>query len=295
MEGLLTLVSTSNTSQDKKTQKSASETAREGEASRRHSSPATTPGEALEILRSSPDYESLISTLRYIRSNDDFDITSPSPLAAQIVHILASDVVPNYWAVLSDAQNGKKANPKKKKFRPELELLCFCFRSVTGLNAILLQLKQCIQQSKGSRPAVGGPDITAVLDIYLQVVLQVLSGDETVKVIWSSIWEGSNSQVQQKTLWNDFLALVPGGKLLGVTAEAEFVINEKSDKVPEKNWISDGALYSEWLAGSLVFLTKSLVPDAENAWRCCGQLFSKSFRLGHSGKKPNSNRAAIES
>jgi len=71
---------------------------------------------------------------------------------------------------------------------------------------------------------------------------------------------------------------------LGIAAEAEDVINGLSKKVGEKHWIADGSPYSSWLALNLTHWIKKLPADVEDAWKCCGELISKSFRLGHTGQ-----------
>ena len=159
-----------------------------------------------------------------------------------------------------------------------------CLRSVSGINSVLLSLRRHIQQSKESKKAVGGPNFEELLRIFLQLFQALLDGSQTVEIIWRSIYEGSTPQSKQKTIWNEFLGLVGGGKILGIAAEAETVVNELSKKIGEKHWVADGGLFSLWLARNLSHWIKFLPSGSENASKCCGELLSKSFRLGHTGK-----------
>jgi telomere length regulation protein len=285
MEGLLTPVSTSYKSSDQREEDFLVEVKKPQKAPSKPSFKTSTPTEALEILKNEPDHESLISTLWYLREeSSDFNITSPSPLAAQLVHVLVSDIVPNYWNLLFD---GKKSNARKRaksKSASELDLLLFCLRSVTGLNALLLSLKQLIQQSKETKQAVGGPNIHDVLTILLQVLTELIKGDKTVGEISKSIWNPTVPLSNQNAIWNEFLSVVSSGKILGLAAEAEDVVNELSKKIGEKYWIADGGSYSSWLARNIMHWARTLPADSENEWKCCGDMLGKAFRLGHTGK-----------
>ena len=187
---------------------------------------ASTPAEALELLRSEPDHSTLISTLKFLASCQNFSIHSPSPLASQLVNVLVSDIVPNYWSVLQTGKTSKKAkqaSPGASKIS-ELQLLLSCLQSVSGLNAVLLSLKRLIQQSKESRISVGGPNFVELLLIYLYLLQAILEGPQTVEAIWSIVFGSSGSVSKQKTVWNEFLSLVGGGKILGIVAEVLKVV-----------------------------------------------------------------------
>jgi telomere length regulation protein len=156
-------------------------------------------------------------------------------------------------------------------------------RSVTGLNAILLGLKQRIQQSKSTKKAFGGPSIQDILGILLHVLQALLEGVDTVETIWKSIHRSSDAAPKQKAIWQEFLGLIGGGKLLGTSAEAEDVINDLSTKTGRKHWVADGNLYSLWLGRNISCWANSLPNDAPILFKDCGGLLSKSFRLGHAG------------
>jgi telomere length regulation protein len=285
MEGLLTPVSTSYT--DKREEDALVEIQKPEKALCKPSFKASTPSEALEVLKNEPDHESLISTLRLLREDDsEFSIFSPSPLGAQLVHILVSDILPNYWNVLVEpdkTSNGRKR--AKSKETSDLELLLSCLRSVTGLNALLLSFKQFIQQSKEAKKAVGGSSIHDVLSILLQVLADLIQGDETVEEISNSILNSTVPPVKQKAIWNEFLSIVGSGKIPGLAAEAEDVISELSKNIGEKHWIADGRAYSAWLARSITHWVRTLPAESVVEWKCCGELLCKAFRLGYSGNQ----------
>jgi telomere length regulation protein len=244
------------------------------------SAQASSPAEALEILRSEPDHDTLLSTLKFLgKEQSDFSITSPSPIAAQLVYVLVSDTVPTYWNVLQELSRRKKA----AKQESSLEILLSCLRSVTGLNAVVLSLKQHIQLSKETQKAVGGPNIQSILVILLQLLQSLLGYNQTVEAIWKNIHHSSNIPANQKAIWNKFLGLIGNGKILGVAAEAEDIINHLSKKVGERYWIADATLYCLWLTRNVTHWSRNLSADSEIEIKGCGELLSKSFRLGYTG------------
>jgi telomere length regulation protein len=237
----------------------------------------------LELLKNEPDFDALVSTLLFLVDCPSFSILSPSPLASQIVHVLVFEIVPNYWNILQSRKKSKLAKHDSSTLS-ELELVLSCLRSVPGINSVLLGLKQHVQQSKESKKSVGGPNFEELLRISLQLLQALLESPKTVEIIWRNIYEASHPQLTQKTVWNEFLSLVGGGKIPSIAAEAEDLVNELSKKVGEKYWIADGSLFSSWLARNLTFWTKNLQTDSENASKCCGALLCKTLRLGYTGQ-----------
>jgi telomere length regulation protein len=243
-----------------------------------------TPHQALEILKNEPDFDSLISTLTYLKDgNSSFSITSPSPLTAQLVRVLVSKTIPTYWNVLRASENGKKSSKQGGRRSSNLGLLLSCLRSVTGLNAVLLNLKQSIQQSKETKKAIGGPNIQDVLKTLLEVLSELLEGTKFVEGISNGIWNMPDNSSKQRSLWNEFLSII-GGKIIGISAEAEDIINELNKEIGKKYWTSDSWLYSKWISSNISSWAQSLASD-DGGWKYCAEVLSKAFRLGHTGKK----------
>ncbi|QSZ29241.1 hypothetical protein DSL72_003753 [Monilinia vaccinii-corymbosi] len=233
--------------------------------------------EALKSLKNQPSFEDLKSVLVFLDQETVFNITSPSPLASQLVHVLVSEVIPNYWSILHESSG--KSEEKKKSHT--LKLLLNSIRSIAGINAIVLDLKRLIQQSKETKKNIGGINIQESLNIQLQLCVEVLGGDSTIEKLWNTITKSSDIPTKQRTLFNELLALIGSGKMVGVTAEAEAISNELSKKPNERYWVTDGSSYSRWLGQNIIFWLKSLPEDVEHAWKSCTELFGKCLRLGH--------------
>ncbi|KAH6675690.1 telomere length regulation protein-domain-containing protein [Halenospora varia] len=296
MEGLLTPVRTIYKTESEK-QNALIEVPRQSESiSKVHkpASQATTPEEVLEILKNEPDHGALISALGFLtKDNSKFSLSNPSPLSSQILHAIVSEVLPNYWGVLYSSKGKSLSKTKKgrRKFSSDLELLLDCLRNVTGLNAIVLSLKRHIQLSKETKKVVGGPKVEEILRILLQTLEALLDGDDVAQKISFTVWDLPYPPRQKYVIWKEFRGLVGSGKIIGIAAEAENVISDRS-KTPLENrvWISDSGLYSFWLARNIAHWAKSLPPDAElppdakQSWTCCSELLSGVNRLGHTDK-----------
>jgi len=245
------------------------------------SSKATNPIEALEILRNEPDYESLVATLNYLIHDSNFSLKSPSPLTAQLVHILVSETIPTYWGVIRNSQKVRR-NPGAKKIS-DSQLLLSCLRNIAGLNAVLLSIKQYIQKSRETKKDIGSSNINDILTSLLQVLSNLLVGDSSVEEVSDGIWNAPDNSLRKKTMWNEFLGVIGGGKIIGLSAEAEDVLNSLDKKFGEKFWIADGALYTKWLARNISRWAQALQHDNKQGWKLCTELLSRSFSLGHTG------------
>ncbi|KAJ8059208.1 hypothetical protein OCU04_012179 [Sclerotinia nivalis] len=283
MDGLLTPVSIVYKKQEQKHENALVEISTSSSliqpANESHSNPIhiSSTSEALKTLKNQPSFDDLKSVLEFLDKETTFSITSPGPLAAQLVHVLVSEVIPNYWSILHES-NGKSRKNKQSRV---LKLLLNSIRSVTGINAILLNLKRLTQQSKETRKSIGGSSIEESLKVQLQLCVEVLEGENTIEKLWNTIPNSSDVPTKQRALFNELLSLIGSGKIVGVTAEAESISNELSKEPNDRFWVADGSSYSRWLGQNIIFWLKLLPRDAEQAWKSCNEVFGKCLRLGH--------------
>ncbi|KAH8602557.1 telomere length regulation protein-domain-containing protein [Bisporella sp. PMI_857] len=285
MEGLLTSVSTSYQSPSQQTNEFLVKVPQDPVyPSQQLYSKATNPAEALELLRNEPDYKCLVSILHYLADDSSgFSVISPSPIAAQLVYVIVSETVPTYWNVLQTQDSKQTQGRAALQSSPDADLLLSCLRSVTGLKALLLSLKQYIQRFREKR-SIESSNVQDSLTSLLQVISQVLEGHKAVSVISDRIWNTSDDVSRQKALWNEFVGLIGGGHILGVCAEAEDIVNDLDKTVSSnKLWISNGSLYIKWLASNISYWVRVLDQNDEQGWKSCAVLLSKSFRLGNTG------------
>ncbi|KJZ73629.1 hypothetical protein HIM_06962 [Hirsutella minnesotensis 3608] len=236
--------------------------------------------EALEVLKNQPDYDSLIAVLRYLtashQSEGSFQLQSPSPQSASIIHALVSEIVPNYWTLLRENSVGNDS--KEPLTRGDVPLLLSCLRSVSGLNAVTAHLKALIQESKVGNKETKRPDLGLNMKIFLELLASMLAGDSSIHSLWVSstvkIANASLKRVQSQQL----ISLLASGRIPSLAAEAFAVIETAGD------WVADGAEYSKWIARSLSAWAKSATLKDELAFSF--DVFQRSLSLGYAGKSP---------
>ncbi|ROT37249.1 telomere length regulation protein [Sodiomyces alkalinus F11] len=221
--------------------------------------------DALELLKSQPDYDALILALKFLAEDDR--ISNPTPESAQVIQVLISDILLNYWPLLKDGD-------------PEgLDLLLSCLRNITAVNALITRMKTLIQESKTTGKGAKRPDIALGLGIALQVLTSLLEGHESLRKLWSSTCVHLDSPMKQKAMAHELVTLFSGGKLVSVTAEGLAMARE-SGAEKEDRWVADGRRYSVWL-GSNVAAWISGNPST-NQDKLCYDIFVRALRLGYS-------------
>ncbi|GKT48077.1 uncharacterized protein ColSpa_08258 [Colletotrichum spaethianum] len=249
-----------------------------------HSSDVTTVEAVLESLKSQPDYDSLIAVLNSLDHGTiaatGFKVARPSPEAAQVIQCLVSEIVPNYWPLLKE-EASEKSSIRDAGSQPDLELLLRCLRNVTGLNAVITRMKALIQESKASAKDVKRPDLVLNLSVLLEVCSAVLSKDEHLAALWTASSSGLDSTARRRPMAHEFTALIAGGRLISVAAEANAIANPEMT-ARNNLWIADGQQYSKWLGRSIIYWAQSDI-SSEDA-KLCSEVFTRSLRLGYPGK-----------
>ncbi|KFY35767.1 hypothetical protein V494_05610 [Pseudogymnoascus sp. VKM F-4513 (FW-928)] len=275
MEDLLTPMSTAYKNIKEDQEDILVESKKQREPSQKNEFQARSPREALEILQNEPDFSNLISVLKYLDTTRDISLSSPSPLSSQLVNVLVSDIVKNYWAILSEKGKGSKAF----KYKRERDLLLGCLRNTSGLGAISARLNALIAQSKITTKKGDGPDLVQLLKDYQNVLEAILHGDTVLQGLWSNLQSEPISK--QAALWREVTALVGGSRVLNSAAEAHSIVKESNNTLEENTWISDGTTYNSWVASNILYWAKHLPLDSDRPWKHLTELLSKSLRLGY--------------
>jgi telomere length regulation protein len=244
----------------------------------------STPEEALEVLRAEPDLQTLSATLKYLihdaPSTSDFHINHPSPMAAQIVNVLVSAILPNYWFVLKETTSSSSRIDSEHGL--ERKLLLSCLRSITGLSAVLARLKALVQVVKEAGKMDSRHNQVEALEDHLDVLENLLRGETLLSHLWKYL--PVETLAKQKALWHEITVVIGGGKLLNGAAEATSLINDASAQIRKVSWIADGILYSRWLARNMIHWFRDIQTIPEGSWNPFSDLFAKSVRLGYAGK-----------
>ncbi|KAI2606686.1 telomere length regulation protein-domain-containing protein [Hypoxylon sp. NC1633] len=234
----------------------------------------SSPEEALETLKSQPSYDTLISLLKYLQRGQQgdhtFDIRKPSPQSAQIVHVLVTEIVPNYWTVLRDASAGSNEG--------DVHLLVSCLQSITGINALLAYLRALIKEAKSEPKLLKGSPVSFNLSSSLDLLTGLLGSDHDLKRIWSSITSLA-VPAQSRPMRQELISLFTSGKIISLSAEAEDICRQ-ADQLKKDVWISNIKLYIDWLSRNIVNVALSAAGDDD--LKLCADMTARAMRLGNS-------------
>lgn len=233
--------------------------------------------EALEALKSQPDYELLVQTLKYL---DGTRATAyPSPKSAALIQALVSDIVPNYWTILHEGSEDDEVSDKK-----DLDLLISCVSNVTSLNSILAHIKPLLRQASQQKHHGEAADIKLHIEIFLHLLSTILSTSCGI----SRVWQNSVSQVPDAALkklqTQTLLSITAGGKILSAASEAIGIVG--GDKSPKQClWLGNGEEYTTWIGKNVC----SLAQNAEDSsqMQLCFDLVQRTMSLGYFGLSSN--------
>jgi telomere length regulation protein len=243
--------------------------------------------DALDALRSQPDYSSLISVLNVL-SRDHGDASSfrlhvPSPKGAAIVQTLVTEIAPNYWTLLyedSEKDHVYHGGSSVSDSR-DLELFLQCLRSVTGINALVSHLKALIQGFMSSSRDSRRPDVSLHISIFLDILAAVLRGDSAIRQIWIASSSELGTQALKKVQSQALVSILTSGKLVSVTGEAAEILGRDQVRV-ETRWITDGLEVSKWIGRNVASWANTEPEDT--GLQFCSDLFQRAMSLGYPGE-----------
>ncbi|KUI66913.1 DNA replication checkpoint protein tel2 [Cytospora mali] len=229
--------------------------------------------DVIDVLRNEPDYDALISALRYlfkaVGGGGQFMSGAPGPQTARVIQILVTEIVPNYWTLLKESSMGNDTS--------DVAFLLDSLRSLAGLNAILLRLRTLTQEQKSETADVKRSDIVLNLNILLELLCEVLDGSDRISQLWTSTSANSDS-MRKRILSREFVNVIGGGRIISLSAEADALVpQEAKGKIV---WIADGVEYSKWLARNVVSWPKRASSPEE--MKLAADLLSKAMHLGYS-------------
>lgn len=194
------------------------------------------PEDALQLLRSEPDTDSLLSTLKRISTVEGlqvgFDIRSPSPVGAQIVNAIVSSIVPTFWSALEEQDR---------------DLITAALFNVAGINSVIARIQLLISQTKNSKAQDHLPALRDVFD----VVNSLFKGDDRVSMLWAGLWRSTQDKIKHDLAWKECSNLLGSGKVSNVLAEAEDVLRSNGSDHAAKSTIANSHQYATWLGSNI--------------------------------------------
>ncbi|KAM5355700.1 hypothetical protein ACJ41O_002346 [Fusarium nematophilum] len=205
-------------------------------------SSVSTADEALDALKSQPDYDTLVAVLQFLTkdtaASDGFFFHAPNPKSAAIVQILVSEIALNYWTLLLEGAIDNETQPQASQPQ-DADLFLRCLRSLTGLNAIITQIRALIRDSRLGGREEKRSDVSLNLGILLDLLASLLRGHGSIHEIWSSSTTGLSDVALQKTQSQKLTSLLTNGQIPSISAEALQVAGRESVR-RETEWIADG-------------------------------------------------------
>lgn len=243
----------------------------------------STPDEALDALKNQPDYDTLVTTLKFLNNDEptstNFSVQLPGPKSAAIVHTLVSEIALNYWALLLEGSVDE--SQKEDSRSQDAELFLQCLQSVTGLNAIIAQLRALTQESRLGGKDSKRSDISLNLTTLINLLASLLEDDTSIRTIWKLSVGSSRNEAVKKVQSQQLISSLTNGRLVSTVAEALALI-ERENARHEGQWVADGLKFSKWMGQSIATWAKLFPTEDESKF--CSDLFQRSMSLGYSGR-----------
>ncbi|KAK2937429.1 TEL2, C-terminal domain superfamily [Fusarium oxysporum f. sp. vasinfectum] len=242
----------------------------------------STADEIIDALKSQPDYDTLISVLNFLNNpksaSSNFSFSTPNPKTASIIHLLVSEIASNYWTLLLEGNIEDDAKGKIELPR-DADLFLGCLRSLTGLNAVITQLRVLIQESRLGGKEEKRVDLSINAGILLSILSSIIGSARSIPTMWSSSTEGISNAALQRVQCQKLASILTNGQIVSIAAEALEVMGR--DQVDDGvHWIADGLRYSRWVGNAIVSWVHSS-PEPDGMTFAC-ELFQKSLSLHHS-------------
>jgi telomere length regulation protein len=224
------------------------------------------PEDALQLLRSEPDTDSLLSTLKRLSSVSglqvDFDIHSPSPMGAQIVNAIVSSIVPTFWSALEEQDRA---------------LITAALRNVAGINSVIARIQLLISQTKNFKAQDHLPALRDVFD----VANSLFKGDDRVSTLWTGLRRSTQDKMKRDLAWKECSSLLGSGKVSNVLAEAEDVLRSNGGDHAPKSTIANAHHYATWLGSNIAQSLELEDQDSrEDTRSAVAVLFARALSLG---------------
>lgn len=237
------------------------------------------PAQALDVLKSHPSRDALFNVLQWLQrsksSQMSFDINGQTPQAAQIIHALVNDVLPNHW---SNIREGTGKNARKLR-----DLVMFSLSNVAGISSIVTRMRSLIAQkdNEGNKYQMQLTGRAELLEEALSILEYLLVPDSFISSNWSKLTALFPTPARRASTWKELVTLLAGGRVLSIASEVDDIVTREASNVRERSWLSNGGQYSTWIGRNMNhFLSESTerTVDMEKAWT---QMLERALNLGH--------------
>lgn len=232
--------------------------------------------EAVDILKNQPDYDSLISTLRFLCDNSESITGKPGPQTAAVVHLLVTEITPNYWTLLIESSNISPDGSISDV--SDAGLLLRCLSNVTGLNAVVAHINSLLAEFRQRKKDVLSQDIHSHLQIFLDMTAALLRRPDSLRQIWTASVQKLPDTAMRKMQSHTLNSLLASSRVLSVASEASVVVG--LDKLKEATiFTTNGAEYVQWIAVNIASWANVALTDLE--FQSCSDILQRAMSLGY--------------
>lgn len=229
--------------------------------------PASTATDALRLLRSGPDVEVLLITLRQLSAADGFEhgftLHASGPIQAQIVNVLLDSIVPTFWPTLTT---------------DDKLLLVSVLSTANGVLAVIGSIRLAVKHVPQDRSAAVLPDLLELANLLFR-------DDEVVQKLWRGLYY-SIAMVPRNMSWKEIVNTLGSGKIVATIAQAEDAIRVTGSGIPMATvWLSRGSDYTSWLGRNIAHMLRSCDAHAavfNDEMLASAQLLVKALNIGYS-------------
>ena len=231
---------------------------------------AVSPEDALRILRSQPDTETLLATLRKLASPNvfpAFHLAAPGTLQAQILNSIVSHIVPAFWPILHE---------------DEKVVAVRCVRNITGINALLAKLHTVSGLAvKGNRA-----EFAEQRGIFISVTNEVFSGNTLLLDLLVELDGAVKDKTRRNLAQKEMIGLLGSGKVISSVAGAEDAARDANQGGRQSaSWLAAGSEYNKWLGRNIATLFGSnhdlLIESYEGISATGGHLIVRGLSMGY--------------
>ena len=225
-----------------------------------------TPEEALQLLRSQPNTDTLIATLKQLSSphsfENGFSLAAPGPLQAQMINSVVNSIIPTFWSTLGDRDG---------------DALLACLLNVTGINAVFAKLRTLSTNAESKQTGSASE-----IEDLLHVATGLFHGEDLVLRLWNGLNAAVNDTIKRELAWKEVVNLLGSGKVISVVAQAEDALRagDVAVRTTRGSWLAKGAEYAAWLGKNIAkAIAANAAGSVDSAEHAAGKLLDKALSL----------------
>lgn len=247
------------------------------------------PEYVLGVLKSNPSHDQLYDVLHILdpanrnRENKTFDIRSASPITAQILQILVSTTIPDHWKSLEADSSKRGAHEQSTKLQKIRAALLRCLCSITGISAIVTQLRTLITALRSAPEHEKESGRKLVIRDTLGVLSALLKPKDLLVRLYEDVSSLYTTATKRQLAWKELCTIVAGGRVLSTVAEALTCIKDLDD-LDSISWVGEGSQYASWLGRNLYSMASNGDLDNDEVWKSTALMTGRALSLGYTGE-----------